>query len=116
MTPEVTPFDHRPDPSLGAALRMALTSGDDPAFVARVLARVARPLAYWEVLASWARAGITAAAVAGLTATFLVGRTYAAPVMDPDLLAAAATPAARVLVATPRPPDPGVVLAASEDR
>lgn len=117
MTPQVTPFDHRPDRVLGAALRVALAGGDEPAFVGRVLARVGRPLAYWEVLASWSRAGITAAAAMGLIAGFLVGRAPAGPAIpDPDLLASAATRSARLLVAAPQPPDPGVVLAGTDDR
>jgi hypothetical protein len=116
MTPQVTPFDHRPDPALGAALRFALAGDDEPAFVARVLARVGRPLQYWEVLASWSRAGITAAAAAALFATFLVGRTAAGSTPDPDLLASATTRSARVMAAAPRPPDPGVVLAGVDDR
>ncbi|HXQ29829.1 MAG TPA: hypothetical protein VN848_11265 [Gemmatimonadales bacterium] len=116
MTPQVTPFDHRPDRALGAALRAALTGADEPAFVTRVLARVGRPLPYWEVLASWSRAGITAAAATGLIATFLVGRAAASSTPDPDFLASAATASARRLVAAPRPPDPSVVLAGIEDR
>jgi hypothetical protein len=116
MTPQVTPFDHRPDPVLGAALRYALAPDDEAAFVARVLARVGQPLAYWEVLASWSRPGITAAVVAGLIATFLVGRAAAGPTPDPDLLASAATPSARLLVAAPQPPDPSFVLAGTDDR
>lgn len=117
MTPEAMPFDHRPDRALGSALRAALAGDGEPAFVARVLARVGRPLAYWEVLASWSRAGITAAAATGLLASILVGRSIAAPAApDPDLLASAATASARLLVAAPRPPDPGVVLAATSER
>src|SRR5256885_15618245 len=42
MTREPLPFDHRPDPALGAALRQALEppEGSHAAFVARLLARV----------------------------------------------------------------------------
>jgi len=116
MTPQVTPFDHRPDGTLGAALRYALAPADEPAFVARVLARMGRPLPYWEVLASWSRAGITAAVVTGLIASFLVGRTAQGSTPDPDLLASAATPSARLFVAASRPPDPSVVLAGTNDR
>jgi hypothetical protein len=81
MTQDMTPFDHRTDPVLGAALRHALTGGDDAAFVAGVLAR-ARHLATgsWDaVLARWARVGVAAAAVLALAAGY-VARTSAAPV------------------------------------
>jgi hypothetical protein len=120
MTPEPTPFDHRPDPELGAALRAALAATDEPAFVARVLSRLrTRPLAYWEVLASWARTGITAAVAGALIAGFLVGRANSAsatPASLDDVLAAAAGPSARALVSASRPPDPSVVLASVEER
>jgi len=116
MNPELMPFDHRPDPALGAALRQALTAADDAAFVARVLARVARaPIAHWDVLASWARAGIAVAAVAALVAGFLVGRAVTTPTSLEDVLVAAAGPSARALVTSSRPPDPSVVLAAVEE-
>jgi len=116
MNPELMPFDHRPDPVVGAALRQALTAADDAAFVARVLARAARaPIAHWDVLASWARAGIAVAAVAALVAGFLVGRAVSAPTSLEDVLVAAAGPSARALVISSRPPDASVVLAAVEE-
>jgi hypothetical protein len=72
-----TPFNHRQDLPLGAALRDALAPGDPGAFVARVLARHdaarATPPA-WDVLASWGRRGVAVAAVAALAAGLLVGR------------------------------------------
>lgn len=72
-----TPFNHRQDVALGAALREALAPGDGRAFVARVLAgydaaRTAPPA--WDVLASWGRRGVAVAAVAALAAGLLVGR------------------------------------------
>ena len=116
MTYEGTPFDHRPDPRLGAALRSALSGRDDTAFVARVLARVGTAqLPYWEVLASWARAGITAAAAAGLIAGFLLQRAGNAPTFD-DVVAAAHNPPTRMLLGAPRPPDPSFVLAWAGER
>jgi len=72
-----TPFNHRQDLQLGAALRETLAPGEADAFVARVLARYdaarATPPA-WDVLASWGRRGVAVAAVAALAAGLLVGR------------------------------------------
>jgi hypothetical protein len=72
-----TPFNHRQDLQLGAALRETLAPGAADAFVARVLARYdaarATPPA-WDVLASWGRRGVAVAAVAALAAGLLVGR------------------------------------------
>jgi hypothetical protein len=72
-----TPFNHRQDVQLGAALRETLAPGEADAFVARVLARYdaarATPPA-WDVLASWGRRGVAVAAVAALAAGLLVGR------------------------------------------
>ena len=72
-----TPFNHRQDAQLGAALREMLVPGEAGAFVARVLARydAARttPPA-WDVLAAWGRRGVAVAAVAALAAGLLVGR------------------------------------------
>jgi len=122
MTRDTTPFDHRPDPALGSALREALAADDDAAFVARVLARAGRPAeAHWDVLASWARAGIAAAAVAALIAGILVGRGMsAAPsasaVSVDELFAAAAGPSGRALMTAPQPPDASVLFASAEER
>lgn len=109
MTPEFTPFDHRPDPVLGSALRAALAPGDEPAFIARVLARFdGRPIAYWDVLASWAQAGIALAAAA-VVAGILIGARQPPSTLD-DVLADGAGYPARVVVDALRPPDPSVVL------
>src|SRR5947199_9496434 len=73
-------FDHRPDPELAAALRAALEPRDgQSAFVARVMAGYDEALRRatvptWDVLASWFRPGVAAAAAA-LLAGFLIGRT-----------------------------------------
>ena len=78
MTAPLTPFDHRPDPVLGAALRDALQPRDREraAFRARVLATAAQaPDPVVDVLARWSRLGIAAAIVAALAAGVLVGRT-----------------------------------------
>src|SRR5207248_678170 len=73
MTREPLPFDHRPDPALGAALRQALEppEGSHAAFVARLLARVddSRGAGSWDrVLARWARVGVAGRALWGRVA------------------------------------------------
>ena len=64
-----SPFDHRPDRELGALLREALTSGNDSAFVGRVMTLVderemaaAAELPWWLVLRGWVRPGSRPAA------------------------------------------------------
>jgi hypothetical protein len=76
MTESKTPFDHRPDPTLGAALRAALAPGASEDFVARVkaAAQARRPHSVEHYLARWARRGIAAAAVAALFAGVFIGR------------------------------------------
>jgi len=81
MTQEPLPFDHRPDPVLGAALRRALDAEGEAAFLARLLARVddVRVAATWDaVLARWARLGVVAAVVVAVAAGYFVGRATAA--------------------------------------
>lgn len=102
------PFDHRPDPLLGRALRRALDPGDGAAFVARVLRRAAQVRAgSWDaVLAHWARLGVAAAMVIALAAGYLLGRSAAtfAPrrpsVPDALLLPAMPAPDAEVVLAS----------------
>lgn len=80
---DLQPFDHRPDPVLGDALRRALDQGggDAAGFVARVLARAeavgARPASWDAVLARWARVGVAAAIVVAAASGYLVGRATA---------------------------------------
>lgn len=71
-----TPFDYRPDPVLGSALRQALAAPDDAAFVARMRALVAGESS-WDVLARWSWPGLAAAAAALLVASLWLGQ------MDP---------------------------------
>lgn len=108
MTAPLTPFDHRPDPVLGAALREALQPRDreGAAFRARVLAAAARaPDPVVDVLARWSRFGIAAAVVAAIAAGVIVGRTGrpaepAVAVTDPGaLIAGVQTPDANILLA-----------------
>lgn len=117
MTPETTPFDHRPDAVLGGALGRALTADDQAAFVARVMAALDdAALAHWDVLASWARTGIAAAVVAVIVGGLLLARPAEAPASLEDVLVVAGGPAAPLLVAAPSPPDPSVVLISAEER
>jgi hypothetical protein len=63
-------FDHRPDRELGKALRETLSGHDEEVFVRRVMARVTEVQngvtgagEWWEVLGTWARPGLAAAAI-----------------------------------------------------
>ena len=106
MTREPLPFDHRPDPALGAALRQALEpeEGSHTGFVARLLARVDDPRAAgsWDrVLARWARVGVAAAVLFSLAAGYLVGRATAAPGPSvAEALIAPRTPVVEVVLAS----------------
>jgi len=91
------PFDHRPDPVLGNALRRALDPGDATAFVARVLARAEQlRVASWDtVLARWARGGVAAALlIIALAAGYLVGHASAMPAPQPSVADALIAPPA----------------------
>jgi hypothetical protein len=81
MKRDSMPFDHRPDPVVGAALRRALDpeDGTAAAFVARVVARAeqARAASWDAVLARWARVGVAAAMVVALGAGYVLGRSAA---------------------------------------
>jgi len=110
-------FDHRPDPELGAALRAALEPRDDSAaFAARVMAQYDAALerssvAMFDVLASWFRPGMVAAAAA-LVLGFLFGRTVLgnrAESID-AALAPLEGPGLAALVTAQDPPDPSVVF------
>jgi len=118
MIPEPTPFDHRPDPVLGNALQRALDPDDQAAFVARVMTALENArTAHWDVLASWARAGIAAAVLAViLLGGFLAGRPTRSVASLDDVLALAAPPSAGVLVGASSPPEPSVVLPSAEER
>ena len=76
MTDSRTPFDHRPDARLGAALREALAPRDHAGFVARVTAGAAHPPVHSveHLLARWAARGIVAAAAAAFIAGLAIGR------------------------------------------
>jgi len=111
-------FDHRPDPELGAALRAALEPADDQSvFVARVMAQYDHALArssvaMFEVLASWFRPGIVAAAAA-LVLGIMFGRTILDRTRPESIDAALAPvegPGLAALVTAEDPPDPSVVF------
>jgi hypothetical protein len=115
MTESRTPFDHRPDPQVGAALRRALATTDDAAFAARVLAAAARrgrsPV---EVLAGWARPGIAAALLAALLAGYAVGRNLARPRESLDeamVTALTSSPSTAALAKSSEPPDGSLAFA-----
>jgi len=116
------PFDHRADPELGAALRAALEPGDPAPFVARVLAqaRLARARRHevptWDILARWARAGITAAAAAALVAGFAMGRAIQSRATPDDVMVASAGAGANALLSSPRAPDASVVFTSLVER
>jgi len=105
------------DLELRAALKAALEPpGDQAAFVARVMAQYERALdratiPTLDVLASWFRPGIAAAAAA-LVAGFLLGRAALAPA--PASIDAAMAPlegpGLAALVTAPDPPDASVVF------
>lgn len=113
-------FDHRPDAELGAALRAALEPEDtQAAFVARVMARYDDALerssvATLDVLASWFRPGMVAAAAA-LVLGFLFGRSvFQVAPSDPASIEAAMAPiegsGLAALVTAQDPPDASVVF------
>jgi hypothetical protein len=116
-------FDHRPDPELGAALRAALEpKNDQKTFVARVMAQYDRALdratiQTLDVLASWFRPGIVAAAAA-LIAGFLFGRTVLtpAPTSIDAAMAPLEGPGLAALVTAQDPPDASVVFASLVDQ
>lgn len=113
MSESRTPFHHRPDPVLGAALRDALQPRDagGAAFRARVLAAAERlPVPVVDVLARWARLGIVAAVVAALVTGTVIGR--GARPADPSV--AATDPGA--VVAGVQAPDASLLLAGYSER
>jgi len=114
MKEKALPFDHRPDPMLGTALRQALSADDHSAFVARVMGTYAVPHAlHWDVLTAWARQCVATACVAALGALLWVGGMQPAPM---DLVASIAGPAARELVAGFVPLDPSDFLLSAVER
>lgn len=116
-----SPFDHRPDPELGALLRQVLDAGGDDAFLDRVLAAAGRieaeAPAPWQVLGVWARHGVAAVLVGLAAATIWWAsaskRSEAEPSLEEALLASAETVAPPFLTATTAPASFDQVLASS---
>src|SRR6266704_696266 len=112
------PSEFQPDLELADALRSALEpKGDHAAFVARVMAQYDQALdrttvPTLDVLASWFRPGIAAAAAA-LIAGFLLGRAILtpAPASFDTALAPMEGQGLAALVTAPDPPDASVVFA-----
>ncbi|MGH7538654.1 MAG: hypothetical protein ACREMF_08475 [Gemmatimonadales bacterium] len=111
MSDSTTPFDHRPDPVTGAALRAALAPQGGAAFVVRVLAAADRPaIPMVDVLARWSRLGIAAALVAALVVTALVsgsGQPVELATVDSEVGA---------VIAGVQAPDAATLLASFPDR
>lgn len=107
-----TPFDHRPDPVLGALLAQALAPGDQAAFVSRVMAAAAtaRPRA-WDVLAGWAGRGIVAVVAALLAGLLLFRPVPAGPGVAETLAAEVSGDSAAEALLGATPPDPSIVFA-----
>jgi hypothetical protein len=69
-----SPFDARPDETVGRLLREHLGGGDSSAFAARVRAAIAVEAdTAWDVLARWTRPGLVAAAAVALTVGLWLG-------------------------------------------
>ncbi|GBD31604.1 MAG: hypothetical protein KatS3mg081_1314 [Gemmatimonadales bacterium] len=123
MTP-TSPFDHRPDPELGEALRRILDAGDHAEFTRKVVA-AAEPLwgirtgaeNWWDVLSAWARPAVAAAlALAAAATVWLVaasGGSEPEVTLEDALRPADETDLPAVLVVGPSPPDLDLILAAS---
>lgn len=120
-------FDHKQDEELGVALRAALDPRSDQAtFVAAVMAQYDRALdrgtvPMLDILASWFRPGVAAAAAA-LVAGFLIGRTVLTPAPRADAasidaaMAPAEGPGLAAFVTAQDPPDASVVFASLVDQ
>jgi hypothetical protein len=110
-----SPFDHQPDRELGHALRDVLTTGDEAAFIGRVLAATPWPTPradaeWWDVLGGWARQGMAAAAVLIGIGAFMLGRAIQSAdtgILDEPLVTSDSTPA---FFASSTPPDVDIVL------
>ena len=129
--PNASPFDHRPDMELGAALRQALDAGREPEFVAGVLLAAdtlygtGLPGQWWTVLTRWARPGVVAAmlliAVVAFSLGVQIGRSSvqsvaATPAVADPLRQESEQAAIPVLMAGSEAPNVDVVLAVALGR
>ena len=115
---DISPFDHRQDTELGSLLREALTPAGENEFVERVKASAAAEgllgeVDWWEVLGSWSKPGLIAAALGFLVLSLwhfgpLTGKT------DPveEALRADSASEAPSWITAPMPPAEEQVLAA----
>jgi hypothetical protein len=85
MTDSQTPFDARPDETLGALLRVGLDGAEPAAFVARLRHAVveAERRESWDILAAWARPGVVAAGLAAAMLLWVVLTRDAGPPPGP---------------------------------
>ena len=119
-----SPFDHRPWRDLGRVLREVLEASDNRVFVARVMAEIraldVRPFRsdWWEVLGTWARPGLAAAAalVALTIGLTISSRTTGAVQETTADEALQASTEASVLTVAANPPDVGFILATFPER
>ena len=118
-----SPFDHTQDHELGEALRAVLSGKDDEAFTRRVLAAVGGVQVsmgwgtnWWEVLGSWARPGLVAAAIGLiLSVTILASGLLGGPepllTLGDPLQSADQASVLSALLSAGQPPDLNEVLA-----
>jgi len=123
-----SPFDHRPDPVLGAALRAALATEDDAAFARRVVESAEAELGgaglWWQELIVWARPGLVAALLVVAAVGFALGALVqgrAAPangatVLGDPLTEADSGLAVPVLLAGEQAPEVDLVLGLALER
>ena len=104
----VNPFDHERDQKLGEMLRDYLEPADHAGFVRNVMFQVRSVDSSWEILSSWARPGIAAAAA------FLLGAglwfALNQPADDPTLADAMRPGNAPASLMSPAEPDNELVL------
>jgi len=111
-------FDHRPDSLLGEALREALATTDEAAFVQRVLARMPQQTdaeSWWEVLGAWARPGLAAAAAALLAVAVWAYGGRSGSIAE-DVAAVEQLNAGAVMMASAPLPDFKVDMVLGEER
>jgi hypothetical protein len=125
---QTSPFDHRPDPVLGAALRAALATDDDAAFARRVVVAADADLGgaglWYQELSAWARPGLVAALLAVAAMGFWLGamaQGRGAPVngttaLGDPLTAEDSALAVPMLLAGEQPPNVDLVLGLALER
>lgn len=118
-----SPFDHRPDPELGALLKDVLTQSGESEFTSALMAEAARyellgpvPVDWWEVLRAWSKPGLVAALLLLLAVALFEQRSApsvdVAVTVEEALEADNGTQAPPWLLTSPEPPEGDLVLAA----